>query len=106
MRQEQVAARSSAEAATPVIEVEDLSLTFETADGPVFALAGVNLTVEAGDFVSFIGPSGCGKTTLLRVIADLERQTGGRIAVHGMSPGAARPQRASGPLFQAPGPSP
>ncbi|HEY9549935.1 MAG TPA: ABC transporter ATP-binding protein [Kiloniellaceae bacterium] len=102
MRQEQVAARSSAEAAKPVIEVEDLSLTFETADGPVFALAGVNLTVEAGDFVSFIGPSGCGKTTLLRVIADLERQTGGRIAVNGMSPEAARLQRAYGYVFQAP----
>src|SRR3546814_6269987 len=106
MRQEQVAARSSAEAAKPVIEVEDLSLTFETADGPVFALAGVNLTVEAGDFVSFIGPSGCGKTTLLRVIADLERQTGGRIAVNGMSPEAARLQRAHGYVFPAPALSP
>jgi NitT/TauT family transport system ATP-binding protein len=59
-------------ALTAVIDASDLSLTFSTADGPVYALSGVNLKVEDGDFVSFIGPSGCGKTTLLRVIADLE----------------------------------
>ncbi len=59
--------------AKAVIEARDLSLTFTTADGPVYALSKVNLTVADGDFVSFIGPSGCGKTTLLRVIADLEQ---------------------------------
>src|SRR3546814_13939885 len=84
----------------------DLSLTFETADGPVLALAEVSLTIRAGDFVSFIGPSGCGKTTLLRVIADLERQTAGRIAVNGVTPEAARLQRAYGYVFQAPALSP
>ena len=57
-----------------VLDAKDLSLTFSTADGPVYALSGVNLKVEDGDFVSFIGPSGCGKTTLLRVIADLEQR--------------------------------
>jgi NitT/TauT family transport system ATP-binding protein len=92
----------AAGAAEPVIEVEDLSLTFETADGPVFALSEVNLTVRAGDFVSFIGPSGCGKTTLLRLIADLERQSAGRISVNGVTPEAARLGRAYGYVFQAP----
>jgi len=53
----------------PVIEARGLGLTFQTADGPVHALKGVDLAVEAGDFVSFIGPSGCGKTTFLRVAA-------------------------------------
>ena len=89
-------------AAKAVIEASDLSLTFATADGPVFALSKVNLTVNDGDFVSFIGPSGCGKTTLLRVIADLERATGGTISVNGMSPGEARMSRAYGYVFQAP----
>ncbi len=89
------------QAAKPVIEVEDLSLTFQTADGPVYALSEVNLTVNAGDFVSFIGPSGCGKTTLLRVIADLERQTAGRISVNGVTPEEARLGRAYGYVFQA-----
>lgn len=88
--------------AQAVIEARDLSLTFTTADGPVFALQGVNLTVNDGDFISFIGPSGCGKTTLLRVIADLERATGGMIEVNGMSPGQARMARAYGYVFQAP----
>jgi NitT/TauT family transport system ATP-binding protein len=86
-----------------VIDAKDLSLTFSTADGPVYALSGVNLKVEDGDFVSFIGPSGCGKTTLLRVIADLEQATGGHIAVNGLSPAQARLSRAYGYVFQAPG---
>jgi NitT/TauT family transport system ATP-binding protein len=89
-------------AAKAVIEVEDLSLTFQTADGPVYALSEVSLTVEEGDFVSFIGPSGCGKTTLLRVIADLERQTAGRISVNGVTAEEARLARAYGYVFQAP----
>jgi NitT/TauT family transport system ATP-binding protein len=86
-----------------VIDAKDLSLTFSTADGPVYALSGVNLKVEDGDFVSFIGPSGCGKTTLLRVIADLEQATGGSIDVNGMTPEQARLSRAYGYVFQAPG---
>jgi NitT/TauT family transport system ATP-binding protein len=102
MRQAQVEEAAAGRAGKPAIQVEDLSLTFETADGPVYALSEVNLTVEAGDFVSFIGPSGCGKTTLLRVIADLERQTAGRISVNGVSPEAARLARAYGYVFQAP----
>jgi NitT/TauT family transport system ATP-binding protein len=85
-----------------VIEARGLSLTFETADGPVQALAEVDLEVATGDFVSLIGPSGCGKTTLLRVIADLERATAGAITVNGASPEAARLARAYGFVFQAP----
>ena len=89
-------------AAQAVIDARDLSLTFTTADGPVYALEGINLTVNDGDFVSFIGPSGCGKTTLLRVIADLEQATTGTISVNGMSPAQARMARAYGYVFQAP----
>ena len=60
----------------PVIEARGLNLTFQTGDGPVHALKDVNLTVNRGDFVSFIGPSGCGKTTFLRCIAALETHAG------------------------------
>jgi NitT/TauT family transport system ATP-binding protein len=84
------------------ISTQKLSLNFQTADGPVHALSDVDLTVERGEFVSFIGPSGCGKTTLLRVIADLERPTSGKIAVNGMTPEEARKLRAYGYVFQAP----
>jgi NitT/TauT family transport system ATP-binding protein len=84
------------------IEARHLSLVFQTADTPVFALSDVNLAVGKGEFVTFIGPSGCGKTTLLRVIADLERPTDGSITVNGVSPQEARQARAYGYVFQAP----
>ncbi len=93
---------SNAEARRAVVEADGLSLTFETADGPVHALSEVDLRVEHGEFVSLIGPSGCGKTTLLRVIADLEQPTGGRIEVNGVSPHRARLERSYGYVFQAP----
>jgi NitT/TauT family transport system ATP-binding protein len=91
-----------APAASAAIEISGLSLSFDTADGPVQALSEVDLRISRGDFVSFIGPSGCGKTTLLRVVADLERPTGGAIRVNGMSPHEARAGRAYGYVFQAP----
>ncbi|WP_372620015.1 ABC transporter ATP-binding protein [Falsiroseomonas sp.] len=84
------------------IEARGLSLTFRTADGPVHALTELDLTIEAGEFVSLIGPSGCGKTTLLRVIADLETPTGGEIRVNGVAPEQARLRRDYGYVFQAP----
>jgi NitT/TauT family transport system ATP-binding protein len=86
----------------PVVDIRGLSLTFEAADGPVFALSEVDLQIAEGEFVSFIGPSGCGKTTLLRVIADLEQPSGGDIKVNGVSPGEARARRDYGFIFQAP----
>ena len=87
--------------ASSVVCATKLGLTFETADGPVNALSDVNLTVDKGDFVSFIGPSGCGKTTFLRVIADLEKPTSGTITVNGMTAEEARHKRAYGYVFQA-----
>lgn len=83
-----------------VISAKGLDLTFQTNDGPVHALSDVDLTVEKGDFVSFIGPSGCGKTTFLRCIADLETPTGGTLSVNGMTPNDARRARAYGYVFQ------
>ncbi len=86
-----------------IISAKDLSLTFQTNDGPVHALKDVSLDIEKGDFVSFIGPSGCGKTTFLRVMADLEQPTAGAITVNGVSPEEARRARAYGYVFQAAG---
>ena len=86
-----------------VIEAKDVNLVFETGDGPVIALKDVTLTVNKGEFVSFIGPSGCGKTTLLRTIAALERPTAGMLSVNNMTPEQARKQRAYGYVFQAAG---
>ncbi|WP_417726442.1 ABC transporter ATP-binding protein [Roseovarius sp.] len=86
-----------------VISARNLSLTFQTGDGPVHALKDVSLEVTKGDFVSFIGPSGCGKTTFLRCMADLEHPTGGNMSVNGVSAEAARKARAYGYVFQAAG---
>ena len=95
--------RDTLNTSAAVIEAKGLNLTFETGDGPVHALKDVNLTVNRGDFVSFIGPSGCGKTTFLRCVAALEHPTGGSLTVNGMSPDEARMKRAYGYVFQAAG---
>jgi NitT/TauT family transport system ATP-binding protein len=96
------AAGAAPEAAPATIDIEGLSLTFGAGGTAVAALSNIDLRIGAGEFVSLIGPSGCGKTTLLRVIADLERPTGGRIAVNGVSSEQARLKRAYGYVFQAP----
>jgi len=88
---------------TAAIEARGLNLVFQTGDGPVHALKDIDLTVERGEFVSFIGPSGCGKTTFLRAVAALEHPTGGTLRVNGMTPDAARQARAYGYVFQAAG---
>jgi NitT/TauT family transport system ATP-binding protein len=84
------------------VDVRDVSLTFETADGKVDALSNVSLQIADGEFVSFIGPSGCGKTTMLRVIADLQQPTAGTLLVNGVSAEQARLERRYGYVFQAP----
>ncbi|SOC00281.1 ABC transporter ATP-binding protein [Rhodobacter maris] len=88
---------------SPVIDAKNLNLVFETNDGPVQALKDVTLSIERGDFVSFIGPSGCGKTTFLRCIAALEQPTSGSLTVNGISPDEARKARSYGYVFQAAG---
>jgi len=103
MRELAVAADSApAVRAAAVVEAVGVSLTYETRDGPVNALADIDLAIAKGDFVSLIGPSGCGKTTLLRAIADLEQPTSGVLRVNGKSPEAARLGREYGYVFQAP----
>jgi NitT/TauT family transport system ATP-binding protein len=95
------AAVSETDGVDRVIDIRDLSLTFETNDGPVHALSNIDLSIEKGEFISLIGPSGCGKTTLLRVMADLEQPSDGSIVVNGMSPSEARLKRAYGYVFQS-----
>jgi NitT/TauT family transport system ATP-binding protein len=85
-----------------VVEAAGLNVAFGSGAGQTTALAGIDLTIERGEFVSLIGPSGCGKTTLLRAIADLERPTGGTLVVNGTTPEAARLARSYGYVFQAP----
>ncbi len=96
-----VAPKRGLDDAQTVIDIKDLSLVFETNDGPVHALSNINLSIKRGEFVSFIGPSGCGKTTLMRVVADLEKPTSGSVTVNGKTPEKARLDRSYGYVFQA-----
>jgi len=66
-----------------IIDLDNVHLMLESTAGSVNILRGITLQVGAGETVSVMGPSGSGKTSLLMVIAGLERQTSGRIAVAG-----------------------
>ena len=70
--------------AAPMIEIAALDKRFASRSGEVVsALAGVDLNVADGEFLSVVGPSGCGKTTLLRILAGLEAPSGGKLAIAG-----------------------
>jgi NitT/TauT family transport system ATP-binding protein len=71
----------------PLVKISRVGKRFGT--GPQ-VLADIGLTVERGEFVSFIGPSGCGKSTLLRLIAGLTPATEGELVIAGMTPENAR----------------
>ena len=64
--------------------------------GDLSAVDGVNLSIREGEFLVLLGPSGCGKTTLLRMIAGLERPTGGEIHIAGERVDGDVPPRARG----------
>ncbi|MDI4633172.1 ABC transporter ATP-binding protein [Pelomonas sp. V22] len=49
--------------------------------GPTEILKGIDIEIEAGEFLILVGPSGCGKSTLLNMIAGLEQPTSGRIEI-------------------------
>jgi len=52
--------------------------------GPVDVVHGIDMQIESGEFCVFVGPSDCGKSTLLRMIAGLEKITGGEVAIDGV----------------------
>src|SRR6266498_3641464 len=61
--------------------VEDLHMTYKTAEGLVRAVCGVTFSVKPGEFYTLLGASGCGKTTILRCIAGLESPDRGHISI-------------------------
>jgi NitT/TauT family transport system ATP-binding protein len=87
---------------TPIVSIENVSKVFGNGANSTTALHRVNLSIQAGEFVSLIGPSGCGKSTLLRLVADLLQPTEGTIRVKGKTPRQARLDRDYGMVFQSP----
>jgi multiple sugar transport system ATP-binding protein len=70
--------------------------------GGIPALGAVSLEIEDGEFLTLLGPSGCGKSTLLRVIAGLEPQDSGSVAIGGQAVDGLRPkQRDVAMVFQS-----
>ncbi len=86
----------------PLVTLRDVHQLFTRRGRTVTALAGVDLDIAAGEFVSLLGPSGCGKSTLLRIVGGLQRPARGTVLVAGGSADAARAGKQYGLVPQAP----
>ena len=81
------------EISTPRIRLTGLTKRFGLGDAEHFALDGVNLTVEKGEFIAIMGPSGCGKTTLLNMIGLLDQPTDGEYLLDNKAVDTLSPRR-------------
>jgi len=75
------------------LEAKNIVKYFSHDSHKLKALGGVNLKVEAGDFVCLVGPSGCGKSTFLRIVAGLEKPDEGQILFDGRNVTETGPER-------------
>src|SRR5918994_2659353 len=88
---------------TPIpytIELRSVSKVFATGSGRILALDRVSVSVQPGEFISFVGPSGCGKSTLLSIVAGLISPSAGEVRLNGSR--VDEPSRTVGIMFQAP----
>ncbi|MGI4812719.1 MAG: ABC transporter ATP-binding protein [Janthinobacterium lividum] len=69
---------------TSALKIEGVNQVFDSPNGrQVVALNGIDISVEAGEFVSIVGASGSGKSTLLRIISGLLKPTSGQVLIDG-----------------------
>ena len=66
-----------------LIEIKNLSLSYEEKNSTFEALKDINLTINRGEFICIVGSSGCGKSTLLSVLAGLQNATSGSVKING-----------------------
>lgn len=79
----------------PLLALQGVTKTYGTGDSQMHALAGVNLTINPGEFVAVMGPSGSGKSTCMNILGCLDMPSGGDYHFQGVSVGGlTRDQRA------------
>ncbi|SDY73326.1 taurine transport system ATP-binding protein [Proteiniborus ethanoligenes] len=83
-----------------IIDVQNVSLTYETNTKPITALEDINLQIKKGEFLCVLGPSGCGKSTLLKIIAGYIIPTTGSCLMQGEP--IKGPDWHRGVVFQSP----
>jgi NitT/TauT family transport system ATP-binding protein len=86
----------------PLVRLAGVSKAFTQRAGRVPAVAGIDLDIRRGEFVSLIGPSGCGKSTLLRLVGGLLATDSGQVTVGGEAPAAGRRAKRFGFVPQTP----
>src|ERR1700752_3366997 len=91
-------AKPAAQAAEPILLVENITKEFETPDGVLTAVDNVSLSVKPGEFFGVIGPSGCGKSTLFNIIGGLLDGYDGSVRVGGER--VTGPHPSIGMIFQ------
>ncbi|WP_417899236.1 ABC transporter ATP-binding protein [Bacillus haimaensis] len=68
------------------LSIDQIEHIYFTPERATKVLEDISITIEEGEFISFLGPSGCGKTTLLSIIAGLLDPTGGNVTLKGRRP--------------------
>src|SRR5581483_5886441 len=84
----------------PVLDVRDVSFSYDQGGRPTPALRHLSFSVERGEIAGVVGPSGCGKTTMLKVIAGLMAPDSGEVLVNGRASEGVQPE--VGYIFQDP----
>jgi NitT/TauT family transport system ATP-binding protein len=86
--------------AGPGVSIDRVTKVFALANSEVSAVRDVSFATPRGAFTALIGPSGCGKSTILRMLADLEVPSSGRVDLNGRSPAELRRSGKLGIVFQ------
>ncbi len=82
------------------IRLEGLSKTYDSAEGPVHAVRGIDVSIAAGETVALLGPNGAGKSTTIDMLLGLARPDAGAVSVFGRSPADAVAAGAVGAMLQ------